>query len=210
MNTYTRPMLNGTHITLVMGNLCFDMYTFSRDFGKSRPFCIVRDSFSEWLNDTTRSEYYTQHIDSPMRASKVRDMVRFEIKWLREVRRNRYEGFAEAFCLPIGFMREFLDTSEDEITHYLHVNRAKTMRVVSENACQTIRAIRKNPRAMRAFVKYMRSWHWDGDTIILYNDFVKLSFYFEAIGASKICGGLILHEGKPDNKHHQLYYGIHT
>lgn len=150
------------------------------------------------------------------RVDKGHDWVTLDFSWLTGHCYGRVEGFEQTVYLRWSKFQAFLrdcrqpDGLKDFKAMSLGPYRGRP-RLVFDGNKANLRAAVADRRVRHKLGKALTlNFNWpDSEKIVLTNDFVPFSFFFQEFrgGNPVMCGGLILH-GQEDMS--KAYYGIHT
>ncbi len=221
------PNLRNILVKLFMTDNCIALRTYDRTHGMRGRFLFDRDRFRAWLEampeieDEALREYVQMFHDGKFRDSDCGHMLSayrngqdicFEVAWLSTYDGVDVRGFIQRFAVPMARLHALLDDSMG--IRLLHRENGGSARIsCNPYAAKTVRRISADKLKRHAFSKAMRDcFNWKGDTIRLFAD-GRDDFFFDADGAWRINGGLILHDGNVKTRngvYPKIYYSVHT
>ena len=210
MGIYQNPIL----ATLSATESFISLRTFSRKFGRSQTFYLMKNPLMNIISGKTSSAYIEQDLWNFGRVESIENNIHFSLFWLHSNAHDEVSGYQQHITIPAGKMLDVLAGETVKHLSYTPV-QGKVQLSFMPSANEAIADITQDKLKRHALRKFFRDNlnYSNTEHLIIQRDSWINGFYF-CSKAIRFEGGIALHAtkvtGKDGKRHRKVYYGIHT
>ena len=189
-------------------------HTYSWKHKRSPCFYVPKKKFQE----LEKNGSFTDHDGASVMIvyqNMQKDTLTITFEWLNQHSDHTLSGREETVTVFRSSLMEFIRRSAEpdgpHIWNALSIPVSRGPRLIFRSRKNLKAVVRNRPICRKLNKKLAKHFHWPGtDEIIIYDDFLPYSFYFEERrnGEVGICGGIIYHDHNHDPA--TARYDVHT
>ena len=201
-------------VTLSATESFISLCTFSRKFGRSQTFYLMKNPLMNIITGKTSSAYIEQDLLNFGRVESIDNDIHFSLFWLHSNAHDELSGYQQHITIPAGKMLDILAGETVKHLSYTAV-QGKAQLSFMPSANEAIADIAQDKLKRHALRKFFRDNmnYSNKEHLIIQRDSWINGFYF-CSSVSRFEGGIALHTtevtGKDGKKHCKVSYDIHT